>query len=230
MALLHFKDSKESTYIKQKEKGSLEECKHSEEEDKFNGAQKDVKDASALTITKDLEQLDVSQQKQDETCHEENIKSLRSGSQQGQRKKQRKKQHKRDQDKGHNQNTHASQSEKKDDETVQQPSNRDHHLQNDHENNENSDPNVTDKDQTKKVSYIQGMIHIIKHLFIKGHCGASADKSYLYKFDELGPKVIVSCYITVCQYMCVCVCVCLCVCTCVCVVCVCVCVYTRCVL
>ena len=156
MALLHFKDGKESTYIKRKEKGSLEECKHSEEKDKSNDTQKDVKDARALTVTKDLEQLDVSQQKQDETCYEENKKSLRSGSQQ-RRHKQGKKQHK------HDQNTYANQSERKDDETVQQPSNRHHHLQNDHENNENSDPNVTD--QTKKVSCIQGMIHIMKNFY-----------------------------------------------------------------
>ena len=149
MALLHCKDGKESTYIKRKEQRSLEECKHSEEKDKSNDAQKDVKDASALTITKDLEQLDVSQQKQDETCHEENKKSLRSGSQQGQHKKQGEKQHKHDQDKAHNQNTHANQPERKDDEMVQQPSNRDHHLQNDHESNENSDPNVKDKDNSK---------------------------------------------------------------------------------
>ena len=150
--MLHFKDGKESTYIKQKEKQSLEEYKHSEEKEKSNGAQKDVKDASALTVTKDLGQLDVSQQKQDETCHEDNKDLSKNDSQQGQHTKQGKS----DQDKVHNQNTHANQPERKDDETIHQLPIRHHHLQNDHENNENSNPNVKDKDNSKikKVSCI----------------------------------------------------------------------------
>ena len=38
--------------------------------------------------------------------------------------------------------------------------------------------------------------------FVKGQHSASAAKSNPYKFNELGPKVIVSCSgnITVCQY------------------------------
>ena len=75
-----------------------------------------------------VEQFDVTQQKQDETCSEgknENIDVSRRDSQQGKHRKRRKKH----QGKAHNSST-------------------------DHEKNENSDPNVVDKDdsQTKKVS------------------------------------------------------------------------------